>query len=160
MKNEFQLSYVFNTTSENVFNAFGNADALNAWWGPVECENTVISLDFRKGGIFHFKMEMEGQTNYGRFLFGNIRPYDLIEFTNAFADENANVIKAPFDMEIPDEIFYRITLTESNGQTELHLTGQPVNATAAQQAGFNSINESMQQGFAATFDMLKAYLNF
>ncbi len=95
-----------------VFNAFSNAEALNEWWGPVETNNSVISLDFRPGGIFHFKMESDGHVSYGRFLFKTIQPYDLLEFTNAFADEKANIVQAPFDINIPLEIFYSMRFTE------------------------------------------------
>src|ERR1044072_9113227 len=95
----------FEAPKELVFNAFSSAEALNAWWGPVETRNSVIKLDFTPGGIFHFKMESpDGGVSYGRFLFGNIQPYDLLEFTNAFADEQARVVKAPFDIPLPLEI--------------------------------------------------------
>lgn len=44
----------FDAPKNLVFNAFSNAGALNEWWGPAESANSVISLDFRPGGIFHF----------------------------------------------------------------------------------------------------------
>ena len=154
----FRLTHVFNAPKKLVFNAFSTAEALNNWWGPVETTNSVIKLDFRPGGIFHFKMESGENLSYGRFLFGKIEPYDLLEFTNAFADEHANVVKAPFDIEIPKEIFYQLRFEEHNGQTTITLTGQPVNASDAETAAFISINEGMEQGFGATFNKLAAYL--
>ena len=157
-KKGFTLTHEFNAPKALVFNAFGNADALNEWWGPVETENSVISLDFKQGGIFHYKMSFNGNATYARFLFGQIKPHDVLEFTNAFTDEQANVIPAPFDMELPLEIFYSLHFTESNGKTIIMLTAEPVNATKEQEEGFHSINESMQQGFGATFNALAAYL--
>ena len=156
---EFIITHEFNAPKELVFNAFSDADALNEWWGPVECKNTVIKLDFKPGGIFHFKMDFNGNINYGRFIFGKIQPHDLLEFTNAFADENANVVPAPFDIKIPKEIFYRLRFTEDKGKTTITLTGQPVNATAEESAGFKSINADMKKGFGATFDKLGEYLS-
>lgn len=158
MNTAFNFSYTFNAPQRLVFEAFGNAEALNAWWGPAETQNTVISLDFKTGGIFHFKMEGGGHTSYGRFIFGAIQPYDLLEFTNAFADEHANVIPAPFDITIPKEIFYRLHFSEQDGKTTITMTGQPVKASAAEEAGFRDINDSMQEGFGKTFDKLAAYL--
>ena len=149
----------FDAPKELVFNAFSSAEALNAWWGPVETRNSVIKLDFTPGGIFHFKMESaDGGVSYGRFLFGNIQPYDLLEFTNAFADEQARVVKAPFDIPLPPEIFYRLIFTEHNGKTTIHLTGQPVNASPEETAAFHSISDGMEQGFGGTFDKLARYL--
>lgn len=158
-KESFTLVYEFNAPKALVFNAFGNAEALNEWWGPAESENSVIKLDFKPGGIFHYKMDYKGKITYGRFLFGQIKPYDLLEYTNAFADEYANVVRAPFDMQLPLEIFYRLRFTEHNGKTIITLTGQPVNGSREEEEGFRSINDSMQQGFGATFNQLAEYLN-
>src|SRR5882757_4349660 len=158
-KAEFHLVHEFDAPKKLVFNAFSDAEALNEWWGPAESHNSVIKLDFRPGGIFHYKMEFSGMTSYGRFLFGKIDPYDLLEFTNSFADEHANIVKAPFDIQLPLEIFYRLAFTENNGKTTITLTGQPVNASPGEVEGFLSIGSSMQQGFGATFDKLSAYLD-
>jgi len=157
-KEKFILVYEFNAPKALVFNAFANADALNEWWGPVESKNSVIKLDFKPGGIFHFKMDNKGKITYGRFLFVQIKPYDLLEFTNAFSDEHANVIRAPFDIQLPLEIFYQLRFTENNGKTIITLTGQPVNGSKEEQEGFRSINADMHQGFGATFNQLAAYL--
>ena len=154
----FTLTYEFDAPKQMVFEAFGNAAALNEWWGPVEAKNTVISLDFRPGGIFHYKMDFNGHITYGRMVFGTIDPYNLLEFSNAFANENAIAIPAPFDIKIPMEIFYRMSFTEQNGKTTLTMSGEPVNATAEELAGFKSIDESMQQGFGASFFKLAEYL--
>ena len=70
----FTFTYTFKAPKDLVFNAFGTAESLNEWWGPVESRNSVIQLDFKPGGIFHFKMEFQGLTTYGRFVFGRIQP--------------------------------------------------------------------------------------
>lgn len=154
----FKFSREFNAPRKRVFNAFSNAESLNAWWGPVETKNSVISLDFRPGGIFHYRMESEVRITYGRFLFNKIQPFELLEFTNAFADENANVVRAPFEIILPLEIFYRIQFTEHNGKTTIVMTGQPVNAAPEESEGFISINLGMERGFGATFNKLFSYL--
>jgi len=154
----FTLVREFDAPKKLVFNAFSNAEALNEWWGPVESLNSVVSLDFRPGGIFHFKMDFNGQISYGRFLFKKIEPHDLLEFTNAFADEQARVVKAPFDIPLPLEIFYRLVFTGSNNKTTITLTGEPVNASPEETESFQAINASMQEGFGATFDKLSIYL--
>ena len=154
----FKFSRGFNAPQERVFNAFGNAEALNAWWGPIETKNSVVTLDFRPGGIFHYRMESQEKITYGRFLFNKIQPFELLEFTNAFADENAKVVRAPFDIIIPLEIFYRLQFTEHNGKTMIEMTGQPVNASPEESEGFLSINLGMERGFGATFNKLFSYL--
>lgn len=155
----FKIVREFHAPREDVFNAFAEVEALNEWWGPAETNNSTISLDFRPGGIFHFKMEKDGNVNYGRFLFGRIVPHHILEFTNSFADENANVIAAPFDISLPKAIFYSLFFSDQNGVTVITLTGTPVEASLEEIEGFQAINESMQQGFGGTFDQLAAYLN-
>ena len=154
----FNFTREFNAPRKRVFNAFSNAEALNAWWGPIETKNSVIKLDFRPGGIFHYKMELQGKITYGRFLFVKIQPFELLEFTNAFADENAKVVRAPFDILIPLEIFYRLQFTEHNGKTTITMTGEAVNASPEELGGFQSIGLGMQRGFGATFNKLSLYL--
>ena len=155
-----QLTIVreFDAPKKHVFNAFAEPDALAAWWGPVECKNTVLSLDFREGGVFHYKMEKGGKVNYGRFLYRSIRPYDLLEFVNSFSDARGNIVKAPFDILLPTEILYRLMFTERDGKTTVTLTGTPVNATQDEVRNFRSINKSVEAGFGGTFDRLSAYL--
>jgi uncharacterized protein YndB with AHSA1/START domain len=154
----FTIVREFNAPIEDVFNAFAEAGALNEWWGPSETNNSTILLDFRPGGIFHYKMEKDGNVNYGRFLFSRIEPHHTLEFTNSFADENANVIPAPFDISLPKVIFYSLTFSARNAATVLTLTASPVDASATEIEGFSSINESMQQGFEGTFAQLAEYL--
>lgn len=156
---DFKIVREFNASREDVFSAFAEADALNEWWGPAETSNSVISLDFTQGGIFHYRMEKDGQTSYGRFLFGRILPHELLEFTNSFADENANVITAPFNISLPKAIFYSLSFTDLGDRTIITLTGKPLEASKEEIEGFQAINESMQKGFAGTFDRLANYLN-
>lgn len=158
MKEAFFFVQTFDAPKEAVFRAFSTAEALNAWWGPAETENSVVRLDFRPGGTFHFKMVAGGTVSYGRFHYLRIEPNELLEFTNAFADEEGNVVPAPFPMPFPEEIHYRITFREEKGKTVVSLTGRPVNATPEQEESFRSIHDSMQEGFGGTFDKLVSYL--
>ncbi len=155
---EFTHVHEFDAPRQLVFDAFSTAEAMNEWWGPVEYKNTVIKLDFRPGGIFHFRMDENGSISYGRMLFQAIESPDLLEFTTAFADENANVVKPPFGFEFPYEVLYRLTFTEKNGKTTIHLTGKPLNATEEETAGYQSIFDGMEKGFGGTFDKLIEYL--
>jgi uncharacterized protein YndB with AHSA1/START domain len=158
-KEELMIIREFNAPKKLVFNAFATKEALTEWWGPVECKTTVLKLDFRQGGTFHYSMEKEGKVSYGRFIFGEIHPYDLLEFTNSFSDEHGNSIRAPFDIRLPLEVFYRLIFTEDNGKTILTMTGQPVDASPEEIATYKSIHANVQQGFGATFTQLSAYLS-
>lgn len=143
---------------ENIYIAFSTAKALKEWWGPVESPIDVISLDFRPGGKFHYRMNGEHQS-YGVKQYLETVPNSKIVWLNSFADEKGNPIKAPFEgLIIPIKIKNSITLTEENGVTTLSLTAEPHNATEAEIGGFISIIDGMKQGFGGTFNQLLAYL--
>lgn len=156
---ELTITHEFSAAKELVFNAFSHEEALTEWWGPVDCKNTVLKLDFREGGIFHYKMEKDGKINYGRFTFVKIQPYDVLEFVNSFSDEKGNIIRAPFDIQLPLKIFYRLNFTESIGKTIITMTARPVDATGEEMLNFKSIDKSVQKGFGDTFSQLASYLN-
>lgn len=157
-KEEVHVVSHFKAPVDVVFDAFSTAEALNAWWGPVETKNSTISLDFRTGGTFFYKMEGSEQVNYARFLFHRIERPTLLEFTNAFTDKSGNVIKPPFDLNIPREIFYRLAFSESKGRTTITLRGWAVNASEEERETLVAISQNVAEGFGATFGELEKYL--
>ncbi|MFD0749706.1 SRPBCC domain-containing protein [Mucilaginibacter calamicampi] len=149
----------FNAPQDVVFEAFANADAMGAWWGPAGMSILVNEFEFIPGGKFHYKLEANGQIMWGLFRYVSINRPDMIEFISSFSDEQGNICTSPFPMDFPLEILNIITLTEADGRTTLTLQGHPVNATAAQEQTYASIKDNMQQGFSGTFDKLDQYLD-
>lgn len=154
----FTITREYKASKEQVFNAFAKAEALAQWWGPKGMPITVVKLDFKTNGAFHYKMEGNGQVMWGVFNYGNINPYDLIEFTNSFSDEQGNIARAPFSPIWPLEVKNTITLTENNGVTTLVISGHPINSTDTENQMFYSFFASMEQGFKGTFDQLEEFL--
>ena len=155
---KFNITRKINAPRDMVFDAFSSASAMGAWWGPTGMEITVYAFDFKPGGKFHFKMTSGDHVMWALFKYTNIQKPSLIEFSNSFSDEAENICKAPFDMEFPLEINYRITLVEDEDFTTLTLEGWPKQANEAEQKGYSSLTESMNQGFAGTFNQLDQYL--
>lgn len=155
----FNLSRTFKAPKELVFEAFANEAALAKWWGPVEAPIDVISLDFRPGGTFHYKMKGQ-QINYGIFHYQEIHPHDRISWVNSFANEKGEIIKPPFEgMDVPREMLIRISLSEKDGITTLDLFSEPVRASQSEVDTFIAITDGMMQGNKGMFDQLEAYLD-
>jgi len=148
----------FNAPKTLVFDAFSTAEAFAEWWGPAETPVTVEHFDFKQGGKAHYKMEGNGQIMWGVLNFKNIVRPDLLEYVSSFSDETGKICKSPFPFDFPLEIFNRLTFEENNGITTLTLSGHPINATAEQEATYNSMIENMNQGFAGMLDQLESYL--
>lgn len=154
----FTITRTLTASKQAVFDAFSNADALAQWWGPVEAPIDVVSLDFRPGGIFHYRMKGP-QVAYGIFRYISIQEPDSIEWVNSFANEKAEIIKAPFEgIDFPKEMLVTIHLTETDGITTLLLTSKPLNATENETSTFVAMTSSMEQGFGGTFRQLENYL--
>ena len=148
----------FEAPKSLVFDAFTTADALGEWWGPAEMPITVLHLDFKKGGRFHYKMTGNEQTMWGLLRYENIASPNKIEFISAFSDEKGNVCKSPFPIDFPLEVFNQFIFTEDSGITTLTIQAYPVNATAEQEATFYSILENMDQGTSAMLNQLERFL--
>jgi len=153
------ITRTLNAPRELVFQVWTDANHLAKWWGPTGMSIHVAKLDLRPGGMFHYSMKTpDGHEMWGKFVFNEISPPDKIVFTNSFADPEGNTVRPPFAPNFPLEIQNILTFTEQDGQTILTLTGGPINATEEEVQFFAAMHESMQQGFAGTFNQLEAYL--
>lgn len=158
--NQLIITRQIKAPRELVFKVFTEAKHLAKWWGPKEFDLTVLSLDVRPGGKFHYKMSAaNGFEMYGIFVYHQINAPESIQFVNSFADKDGNIIRAPFfDGKWPLEIMNFWTFTEANGVTTLTLTGEPVNETDIERQTFLDNFASLRQGFGGTFDQLDEYL--
>lgn len=153
------ITRVFDAPRELVWKAFTESDRLAQWWGPKGFTMLVRTLDFRPGGVFHYAMRApDGQIMWGKFVYRDIQAPERMVFVNSFSDENGAIVRAPFSPTWPLEVLNTVTLTESGGKTTVTLRGGPINATGEERAIFWNRQESVQQGFAGTFDQLAAYL--
>jgi uncharacterized protein YndB with AHSA1/START domain len=159
---EFALTRSFNAPRARVWKAWTDAQALAQWWGPKGANIRVIRLDLKPGGVFHYAMALQpGHEIYGRFIFREIAAPHRLVFVNSFSDAEGGITRAPFPQlegKWPLEVLNTMTLTEQGGMTTLNLRGGPINATEEERKVFESMHESMRQGFGGTFDKLADYL--
>ena len=156
---EFVITRDFDAPRDLVWKAWTEQERLAKWWGPKGYGITVVKLDFQPGGIFHYRMDTpSGDPMWGRFVYGELTPPQRLEFVDSFADEDANIARAPFSELYPLKISNILTLTEQDGKTTLDLRGNPLDATEEEREFFRSMHASMQQGFGGTFEQLADYL--
>jgi uncharacterized protein YndB with AHSA1/START domain len=142
-----------------VWKAFSEADHLLKWWGPKGCTMLGGALDFRPGGRFHYGMRgPDGSEMWGRFVYEEIVEPERIVFVNSFSDPEGGLQRAFFSSDWPLEVRNTLSLVEENGMTTLTLRGGPIRATEAERAFFDSMHESMDNGFKGTWDQLEAHL--
>lgn len=157
--NELVITRTFNAPRDLVFKVWTEAEHLKHWWGPTGFELGVSKLDLRPGGIFHYSMKSsDGHEMWGKFVYHEIAAPEKLVYVNSFSDPEGNTVRAPFSQTWPLEILNTLTFTENEGKTTVTLRGGPINATEEEMKMFDSMHESMQQGFAGTFGQLDEYL--
>jgi uncharacterized protein YndB with AHSA1/START domain len=109
--------------------------------------------------MHHYSMDTpSGDTWWGRWVFEEVTPPERLVFISSFSDERGGVTRAPFAADFPAELRSVITFEEKDGKTVVTLTGGPIGASEAEQAFFEGMNASMQNGWGGTFDLLADYL--
>ncbi len=142
-----------------VWKAFSEAERLAQWWGPTGFAMLGCTLDFRPAGIFHYGMRApDGSEMWGRFAYEEIAAPERIVFINSFSDPQGGITRAFFSDAWPLEVRNTLTLVENDDFTTLTLRGAPIYASEAEHALFDSMHESMTNGFNGTWDQLEAYL--
>ena len=156
---EFKLSLTFDAPLWLVWDVYSQEKHLRNWWGPKGFEWVSGRLDFRPGGIFHYGMRAPtGDIMWGKFNYREIVPMKKIVFTNSFSDEAGMTTRAPFAASFPLEVMNTILFSERDGKTTLDMTGTPFNASEDENAFFQSMFPSMNQGFTGTLNQLEDYL--
>jgi uncharacterized protein YndB with AHSA1/START domain len=152
------LTRVLDAPRELVFKAWTEPERLAQWWGPKGGAIQVQKMDLRPGGIFHYVMRHSQGDMWGKFVYREIAAPERIVFVNSFSNEKGETARSPFHPNWPLDVLNKLTLSEHEGKTKLTLRGRPINATEEEQKIFESFRESMQQGFAGTFEQLDEYL--
>lgn len=158
MNEEFVISRTFDAPRDIVFRAFSEAERLARWWGPKGFDLTVLKLEFRPGGTFHYRMDSSALTMWGRFTYREIVAPELLTFIVSFSDEHGGVTRHPLSDTWPLETLNTIYFMEHDGQTTLTIRSIPMNATDEERATFKEGHESMKHGFGGTMDQLEDYL--
>lgn len=156
---EFVISRVLDASRELVFRAWTDCEHLEKWWGPKGFKVDVCKIDLRPGGIFHYRLVApNGGEMWGKFVYREIVAPERLVYVNSFSDENAGVVKPPFDADWPREMLNEMTLLEQDGKTKLTLRSIAINATESERRTFAEAFKDMRQGWSGTFEQLEAHL--
>ncbi|EQA36019.1 hypothetical protein LEP1GSC047_0363 [Leptospira inadai serovar Lyme str. 10] len=157
---EFIVSRVFDAPRDLVWKAWTEPERMAKWWGPKGFILGVIKLDLRPGGVFHYSMKSpDGFEMWGKLVYREITPPERIVFVVSFSDQKCEITRHPMSAAWPLEVLNLVTLTEQDGsKTLVTIKGTPINATEEEINTFLGGYESMQKGFAGTFDQLAEYL--
>ena len=155
----FELERVFDAPRALVWKAHSEIEHLRHWWGPKGCKIDVVSLDFRPGGLFHYRMSYStGAEMWGRFFYREIERHERIAWLNSFSNPGGGITRAPFSADCPLEMANIIEFSEENGKTKLALRTWAFGATPAEEKFYADLKPSLAQGYGGTLDQLEAHL--
>jgi uncharacterized protein YndB with AHSA1/START domain len=155
----FVITRTLDAPRELVFKVWTDGEHLKNWFGPKGA--TIISSknDFRPGGMYHYGMTTpDGTELWGRWVYREIDPPNKFVFVNSFSDPEGGLAGAPFPGDWPREMLSTITFIEFEGKTTVTIEWAPLNATEREAEFFQSMHESMNQGWGGTLDQLADYV--
>ena len=155
----FVLSRVFDAPRERVFEAWADREHLMKWFGPKGFTTTFARLDFRPGGMFHYRMRSpDGQEMWGKFVYREIAPPERIVWVNSFSDEAGGVTRHPGSDIWPLTMITTVTFADQGGKTLVTVEWAPLDATDEERATFDAGRDSMRGGWTGTFERLGDFL--
>ena len=140
---ELVITRIFDAPRDLVYQAWADPDRMVKWIGPQGFSGSIIKMDARPGGSYHFYMRGPDGDHWARGVYREIVAPERLVYTWAWADAQANATR-------PETL---ITLTfEDLGSSKTKLT--------LRQAVFESVTARDQHnyGWNSSFDKLAAYL--
>lgn len=155
----FVIARTLAAPRELVFRCWTQAEHLAHWWGPKGLQLSVLKLELRPGGTFHYAMRAPGGFEmFGKFVYRVIQAPERLEYIVSFADAQGGMVRHPMAAGWPLEMLNTVTFREIAGRTTLLLVCEPYQASAEECRTFEANFESMEKGFGGTFEQLLAYL--
>ena len=140
---ELVITRTFDAPRELVFRMWIEPEHLARWGGPRGLTFTIMKMDVRPGGAYHFNMkEGNGADHWSQGIYREIVPPERLVFTTGWTDAEGNPASPP--------TLLTLTFEEYEGKTRLTL----------HQTGFESVSslDSHRQGYLSTLERLEGYL--
>ena len=157
---DFVITRMFDAPRELVWKCFTEAERMKEWFGPKGSTVVASKMDLRVGGTYHGAMrDPQGNVIWGKFVYREIVPPELLVWEHSFSDEAGGLTRHPLSPTWPLKLLTRVTLEQAaGGKTKLTLRWTPLDATEEEQKTFAAARDSMQGGWTGTFDQLDDYL--
>lgn len=78
----------FEAPLELVWDAWTNAEILDQWWAPLPYRNETISMNFIKGGMWHYAMiSPANEKHYCKAYYQHIEHLTTFSYKDAFCND-------------------------------------------------------------------------
>jgi uncharacterized protein YndB with AHSA1/START domain len=157
---DFVMSRVFDAPRDLLWRCFTDPERMKHWWGPKGFTVIASKMDLRVGGTYHYGMKApDGSAMWGLFAYREIVPREKLVFVNSFSDEKRGVTRHPMAPNWPLFMLSTFTFEDAaHGKTKFTVRWRTLDATPEEQQTFDTMHDSMTQGWGGTMDQLAAYL--
>ena len=128
-----------------VFRAFTNSDELVKWWGPKGFTTSVVTMDVRPGGTWHYVMRSpEWGEAWSIVTYREVTPPERLVYTDAFSDAAGTI-----NQDLPQSTV-TAEFAESNGRTTVTMRGEYASADDVRKV----VEMGMEDGISSQFERL------
>ncbi|HWD63214.1 MAG TPA: SRPBCC domain-containing protein [Humibacter sp.] len=143
------LDRSFTATPRTVFRALSEREHLMRWWGPPNCRVVECSVDFRVGGVWHYRLlSPDGTEHWSRAVYRDIVPDERIVYVETGSDAAGDVVH-----DRPASVA-TISLSPTEHGTRMDVQLVFVSALDRDRAVANGV----EAGFGAALDQLQPLL--
>jgi uncharacterized protein YndB with AHSA1/START domain/uncharacterized glyoxalase superfamily protein PhnB len=150
----FVISRTFNAPRAAVVKAWTDEKELMKWWGPKGGKMLSAKMDLRPGGIFHYSMQSIDFKMWGKWIIKEVDLPNKLVWLNCFSDPRGATTSFAMMPEFPRELLTTVTFTEKDGKTAVKIVSDPTACSESEQRAFDSIRESMNEGWGGSLDVL------
>lgn len=146
---EIAFTRAFGAPRDRVWAMWTQAKHLTHWWGPEGWTLPVCELDFRVGGRWFYCMQGPEIRSCGLATYHDIDAPARIVYTDAFADDNGDLLEAMPSGQTA------LTFDEGGGVT----TVRGVTRYDSQEQRDAILEMGVKEGLDQTLNRLEAYLS-
>lgn len=154
----FIINRTFEAPIERVFELWSTPEHIAKWQPPSGFKMEYISADIRSGGNAHYCVYNSENKNFVKAKYHEVRPHDLITWSQQFVDENGEINRHHSAPLWPATMHTKVCFAkEDNNNTRVTLTWvgegskEEIEAFVKEKAG-------MTMGWNASFDKLDELL--
>ncbi|KAE9632837.1 MULTISPECIES: SRPBCC family protein [Parasedimentitalea] len=153
----YVLEREFDAPREMVWRTWTEPELLARWYGPG-AETIIHELNVTPGGLWLNEMKWGGKSNYERVEYTKVDPPALLVWLHSTANSEWEASANSMMPDWPLVLLTTVTFTEKDGKTQLRLTWQPHEASAAELACFAAAIGGMDKGWASGMEILAELL--
>ncbi|TCD15202.1 SRPBCC family protein [Oricola cellulosilytica] len=153
----YKLERVFDAPRELVWKTWTDPELIPRWYGPG-AETIIHRLEVKPGGLWLNEMKWGGNSHYQRVEYSEVTPPERLVWLHSNCDVNWNVVANPMMADWPLVLLTTVTFREAAGQTRLHLSWVPHEATDAEIACFSAAIANLDKGWGAGMQLLAELL--